>query len=99
LPACAKAPTAKALCGLLALKLQRRQAGRRFGEGRARRRGNLTRKDEIASLPIGRQGSTRDDDFLSRDLDGKYFLTEKVIRVILKEGPFRRISIWERRNL
>jgi hypothetical protein len=34
----------------------------------ARRRGNLTGKDEIASLPAGRQGFTRNDNSLNRNL-------------------------------
>ena len=42
--------------------------------------------------------STRNDHnhFLNRNLGGKYFLTEKVIRVILKKGHCARFSFKDR---
>ena len=49
----------------------------------ARRRGNLMEKGEIASLPAGRQGFARNDNFLNWDLRNGLSLHNSLILIYL----------------
>ena len=53
--------------------------------------GNLIEKEEIASLPAGRQGSTRNDNFLNRDFGER--TPTRILERLPKSGLLKTLNV------